>query len=756
MRHRTDKSVLGHLHTLFNVGTIRELTDGQLLERFATGPREAAELAFAALVERHGSMVLRVCRSVLADEHDAHDAFQATFLVLAQRVSTLWVRDSLGPWLHQVSYRTACQARSAAARRRRHERRAAECAARVRPAADAELERLLHEEIERLPECFRAAIVLCDLGGRTHEQAARHLGLPVGTVKSRLARGRARLRAQLTRRGIGPDASVMGVAIGRHLPKVDVPPPLSESATRMVIQTTLSRALVSGSAAALAARMIRAMSVLHALKLALVVLLVAGLTASAPLLAQKTEHKPRAQTAATPPNKEADKTETVEAKPGHLGAVARGRGTVQWSKVVEGIAQVEGQSTIIALLPGGTTVRKGQVVCELDSATLKGQLLEQEIASLGADTDHRRATLARERAEAALNEYTEHAYKEQQALLQTELDSAQEELHDADDRVERSRRARQRLDKVLDQHNAAQTPADILASLDLDDRVDAAVAARRRAERALKEVQARKLTLEQSTRTRTTKALSARVEEARADEQARAKRSEMEKAREKTLRVGIEHCTIHAPIDGRLFLETNPAQPVGSGTTQFLAAGVTVHTGQKIFTVYGGPFIVDVKLPHSLGERITIGDPVRLELLMNGSHVVNGVIEKVDTAGVQQGFGLNRAIRRTVAIVTVRIERGTPSVGPNMPLSAAIPVRAIPNLPSVPLSAVLQNGGKDRVAVKTRDGRIDWREVSLGLDDGEIVEVARGLANGESVVPEPDALLSPQEQAERFGPIEYP
>jgi RNA polymerase sigma factor (sigma-70 family) len=94
------------------------LTDAQLLERFTSQRDETAELAFRALVERHGPMVLRVCRLVLRDAHDADDAFQATFLALVRRAGSLWVRDSLGPWLHQVAYRTASGARSDAARYR--------------------------------------------------------------------------------------------------------------------------------------------------------------------------------------------------------------------------------------------------------------------------------------------------------------------------------------------------------------------------------------------------------------------------------------------------------------------------------------------------------------------------------------------------------------------------------------------------------------------------------------------------------------
>ena len=129
MAKERNGATLRHIQTLFSVGTVGGLTDGQLLEWYPNRTGEAAELAFAALVERHGPMVLRVCREVLRNEHEAHDAFQATFLVLVRRAGSLWVRDSLAPWLHQVALRVAWCARSATARRRRHERKAAEMAA---------------------------------------------------------------------------------------------------------------------------------------------------------------------------------------------------------------------------------------------------------------------------------------------------------------------------------------------------------------------------------------------------------------------------------------------------------------------------------------------------------------------------------------------------------------------------------------------------------------------------------------------------
>ena len=220
MKTRKDGAVLRQLNTLFNIGATRELTDGQLLERFSTGRGEVAELAFEALVERHGAMVLRVCRAQLVDPHDTQDAFQATFLILVKKARTLWVRDSLGPVAPSGGVSHGVVRRSNAARRRRHERRAAEMAATSTGSENrtgSELERVLHEEINRLPECYRVPIVLCDLEGYTCEEAARRMGRPVGTVKSWRFRGRKRLRDRLIRLGLAPSVGLgAALAVGRR------------------------------------------------------------------------------------------------------------------------------------------------------------------------------------------------------------------------------------------------------------------------------------------------------------------------------------------------------------------------------------------------------------------------------------------------------------------------------------------------------------------------------------------------------------
>jgi|GEM_PF-2854728 len=198
-------TILRQIDLAFNGGTVGGLSDSELVARFVARRGPAAEAAFAALVHRHGPMVHRVCRAIVRDHHAAQDASQATFLVLARKAGSLRVEKSLGPWLHGVACRVSAKARAAAARRQAHEARVAG----MTPTLISDERRddvapLIHEEIARLPDRYRAPIILCDLEGHTYEEAARLLGRPVGTIKSRLARGREHLRGRLIRRGVSP------------------------------------------------------------------------------------------------------------------------------------------------------------------------------------------------------------------------------------------------------------------------------------------------------------------------------------------------------------------------------------------------------------------------------------------------------------------------------------------------------------------------------------------------------------------------
>ena len=233
-------AALRGIRTLFDVGTIGGLSDEQLLDRFVGREwevTEAAELAFAELVARHGSMVLRVCHIILGDMNEAEDAFQSTFLVLARRAHSIRNRVSVASWLHGVAHRVAMAARLAAGQRRSHERKAAELARRSEdhPVWD-DVGEVLHEEIERLPERYRLAIVLCDMEGLTEGQAARQVGWPIGTVRSRLMRGRERLRVRLIGRGVAPSMILLGSLPSSQAASMVVPASLLSSTTQWALQ----------------------------------------------------------------------------------------------------------------------------------------------------------------------------------------------------------------------------------------------------------------------------------------------------------------------------------------------------------------------------------------------------------------------------------------------------------------------------------------------------------------------------------------
>lgn len=199
---------------------LRGRPDGELLGLFA---RDRDEAAFELLVRRHGRMVLGVCRRVLPGRADAEDAFQATFLLLVRRAGSLRAPGALANWLHGVARRTALEARTLAARRRDRER----LAVRPEPTADPfgdDTAVVLDAEVAALPEPYRAAVVLCDLGGKTRAEAAAELGVPEGTVASRLARGRTLLADRLTRRGLAPAVAA---------PLATVPPALAASTARI-------------------------------------------------------------------------------------------------------------------------------------------------------------------------------------------------------------------------------------------------------------------------------------------------------------------------------------------------------------------------------------------------------------------------------------------------------------------------------------------------------------------------------------------
>jgi RNA polymerase sigma factor (sigma-70 family) len=193
------KTVIRHLRRVALLYAAEGLTDSQLLEAFLSRREEAA---FEVLLRRYGPMVMGVCRRVLRNAHDAEDAFQATFMVLARKAGSLRSRELLANWLYGVAYRTAMKARAMNTKRRAKERHA--CAIPHSDAAssadEALLERLDHE-LSRLPDKYRVPVVLCELEGRSRREVARMLTIPEGTLSSRLAKAKKLLARKLSRYG---------------------------------------------------------------------------------------------------------------------------------------------------------------------------------------------------------------------------------------------------------------------------------------------------------------------------------------------------------------------------------------------------------------------------------------------------------------------------------------------------------------------------------------------------------------------------
>jgi RNA polymerase sigma factor (sigma-70 family) len=228
---KLDRGILfRQLDRLYRDGTFTAQSDAQLLERYLLRGDEAA---FEALVNLHGPMVLSLCRRFLRDPRDIEDAFQATFLILARRASSIRKREVLSSWLYGVAYRVAVRSRSDVLRRRSYEiaSSSVDDAVQIDSNDLQEVVPILDQELSRLPEKLRAPLVLCYLKDCTHDQAAAELRWPVGTVRSRLARGRELLRERLTRRGCAPTAAILGASpkLSRRPFTAAVPPALVHS-----------------------------------------------------------------------------------------------------------------------------------------------------------------------------------------------------------------------------------------------------------------------------------------------------------------------------------------------------------------------------------------------------------------------------------------------------------------------------------------------------------------------------------------------
>lgn len=264
------KSIFTHICRIAIRGTEADVPDGQLLERFLADGDAAS---FEALLRRHGPMVLGVCQRVLCHPQDAEDAFQATFLILVQHARSIVARDNVGSWLFGVAYRTAKKARAMGRRWAKEKQmprfeglppRFEGSSAGTQP----ELRDLIDQELSQLPEKYRQPVVLCELEGMTHQEAARHLGWPVGTVSGRLSRARVLLGKRLERHGLvfsgGSIALALGMAEGNLL--ASVPQPLFASTVQVATLVAGGQAAVMSAPVAALTKAMSKMMLLTKLK----------------------------------------------------------------------------------------------------------------------------------------------------------------------------------------------------------------------------------------------------------------------------------------------------------------------------------------------------------------------------------------------------------------------------------------------------------------------------------------------------------
>jgi RND family efflux transporter MFP subunit len=439
------------------------VADADLLARFlATG--DAA--AFASLVGRHQRLVLGVCMRVLHDTHDAEDAFQTAFLVLARKARTIARRENLAAWLYKVAYRCALTTRAARARRSGRERSLAVGDDIVAPTEDAspaerrELSAIVDEELRRLPERFRTPTILCYLAGKTVDETAAQLGCPRGTVASRLARARERLRCRLAKRGVVLPASLTALAFTSAL-SADAAPRALIGSTIHVIKLQAAGGAIFAPAALLAERVLRAMLLRKLLIGAAVLAVFTMIAVTGGLLSRPVDAQP-----ADPQHPEAKKARSDKtALPvGELGkrAVAPAfedfLGRLESSQQIDIGARVAGQLNSVRVKEGAD-VKKGDLLFEIDDREARVEV-ERAVAELARSEFAFKATTANlERAQTLMKSAI---------ISREELDKHTRDAAVAAATIKVARAALARANLTLDSHRVRAPIAGRIARIFVD------------------------------------------------------------------------------------------------------------------------------------------------------------------------------------------------------------------------------------------------------------------------------------------------
>ena len=416
-------------------------------------------------------------------------------------------------------------------------------------------------------------------------------------------------------------------------------------------------------------------------------------------------------------------------KAANLPVTVSERGALESSSNDDAYCQVEGQTTIITIVPEGTRVTKGQLVCELDSATLKDQLTTQMITTRGAEAAYLNAKLTRQVAEIAVVEYLEGIYKQDKETVLGEIALAKADMNRAEDRLKWS-------EKMLEKSYVSLGQV-------ISDRLTL-----QRAIFAVEQAQTKLNVLEKYTKDKTKKELESEVEKAKSDELAKESTWSLEKSKEEKLNRQIAHCKILAPNDGLVVYANDPGRSFGSTQPQ-IEEGATVRERQKIFSL---PDItkmqVNVKVHESMIDRITPGLRARIKVDAFADQNLTGTVTDVAPLPDAGNF-----FSSDVKVYTthVKIDKGLSGLRPGMTAQVEILVTELENILSVPVPAILAYNNKDHVALRKADGGYEFHDVKLGLSNDKFVEVKEGVKPGDVVALNPIALMSEEEKRDAFG-----
>ncbi len=243
-------TLVRYVKKIANRSEVTSVSDAALLERFA---HQGDQAAFELLVWRHQRLVLSVCRRVLGDGPDVEDAFQATFLALSRKASTVSRGDAVAAWLHTVALRIALRARKSAHRKRSTNINLEAHVSSADPyqeAARRDLAAVLDEEINRLPRKYRVPVLLCYLEGKTYAEAGRQLGVPIGTLAGQLKRARDLLQRRLQRRGIGAFGALLAAVLCEDATTTAAPAALVNTTVKTAAPLLLGKSTATGTVSA--------------------------------------------------------------------------------------------------------------------------------------------------------------------------------------------------------------------------------------------------------------------------------------------------------------------------------------------------------------------------------------------------------------------------------------------------------------------------------------------------------------------------